>query len=91
MVSWEATSRAGANGSWCEKLFRGDGLKAGMINVCDFSRVVEMINQDGKGKQGVNSEVSLWGWCAGRPGWAGWPLTPRHRLAEGPGEDEEGT
>lgn len=69
----------GANDSQGEKWFRGDGLKAGMINVRDFSRVLEMINQDGMGKQGVNSEVSVWGWCGGRPG-SGWvvpdTLTP---------------
>lgn len=44
-----------ANSSQREKCFRGDGLKVGMINVCDICGMLERINQDGMGKRCVNS------------------------------------
>lgn len=57
-----------------------------MINVCDFSGMLERINQEGRGKPGVNSE----GACAGLA-WRKARLSlggPPHPHTS---EDEEGT
>jgi len=50
-----------ASGSRHEKWLRGDGIKAGLINVCGFCGVLERIKRDGTGSQGMNSE----GVCVG--------------------------
>lgn len=48
-----ASSREGlvANCSMREQWFRGHNVKVRMINVCDFSGMLERINQDGMGRR----------------------------------------